>query len=166
MKSLSATLFLVLSFLLISCGKTEQQKQAESDLNKRLMQMHDAGMTKMREAASLSSQLDSALTLHDSLAAKFPKETAGHDSRDIAEAKQKLASARSAMGAWMAAHKPYNVNAKHDEAMTQLNAEIAELTKVGQQLDTAIVDVTGTVENHRKFAAELLAKKPVKRGGR
>ena len=163
MKNLSAALCLVVfsSLLLVSCGKSSQVKQLESDLSKRVMQLHDSGMAKMRQARTLTAQLDSALALHDSLAGKFPKESAGHNSNDINESKQKLASASSAMEAWMAGHKPYDVNMKHDEAMSKLNADIQELEKVGARFDTAIVDATGTIENHRKVAAELLAKKPV-----
>jgi prefoldin subunit 5 len=70
------------------------------------------------------------------------------------------------MHAWMAAHKPYDPEMKHDEAMKMLNADFDELSKVSMQLDTAIADVTATIENHRKSAAELLAKKPVKKGAR
>ena len=66
----------------------------------------------------------------------------------------------------MAGHKPYDPEGKHDDAMAQLNADVQELTNVSAQIDRAIVDATGTIENHRKFAAELLAKKPVKKGGR
>ncbi len=168
MKNLSFTLFLAFlsSLLLVSCGKTSQQKQMESDLNKQVMQLHDTEMAKMRQAQGLESQLDSVKTLHDSLASKYPKEAANHSSDDIVQAKQKLASARSAMNAWMSAHKPYEAEMKHEEAVKKLNADVQELTSVGAQLNMAIVEATGTVENHRKFAAELLAKKPVKKGGK
>lgn len=168
MKTTFTTLFAILlsAFLLVGCGKSEQQKQMESDLNKRVAQLHDSGMVKMRQAQALDSQLDSARTLHDSLAAKYPKEAADHSSDDIAQAKQKLASARSAMESWMSGHKPYDAEMKHDEALAQLNKDVQDLTNVSAQMDTAIVDATGTIENHRKFAAELLAKKPVKKGGR
>jgi hypothetical protein len=165
MKRLSAMVIIVLfsSLLLVSCGKTSQQKAMESDLNKRVMQLHDSGMAKMRQAQALDAQLDSAKALHVSLAAKFPKNAAGHSSDDIAQAKGKIESAQAAMHAWMSTHKPYDPEAKHDEVMAQLNADVQELTNVSTQFDTAITDATGTVENHRKFAAELLAK-PVKKG--
>ena len=136
----------------------------ESDLNKRVMALHDSEMAKMRQAQGLESQLDSARIMHDSLAATYPKEAADHTSDDIDQAKQKLASARSAMEAWMSKHKPYDEEMKHDEAVAQMNAEMQELTNVSAQLDTAIVDATGTIENHRKFATDLLAKKPAKKG--
>jgi hypothetical protein len=165
MKQLSAMVIFALfcSLLLASCGKTSEQKQMESDLNKRVMQLHDSGMAKMRQAQGLDAQLDSAKALHDSLAAKFPKDAAGHSGDDIAQAKGKIESAQAAMHAWMSTHKPYDPEAKHEEVMAKLNADVQELTSVTTQLDTAIADATGTVENHRKFAAELLAK-PVKKG--
>jgi hypothetical protein len=165
MKRLSAMVFFALfcSLLLASCGKTSEQKQMESDLNKQVMQLHDSGMAKMRQAQALDAQLDSAMALHDSLAAKFPKDAAGHSSDDIAQAKGKLESAQAAMHTWMSAHKPYDPEAKHDEVVAQLNADVQELTNLSTQFDTAITDATGTVENHRKFAAELQAK-PAKKG--
>jgi outer membrane murein-binding lipoprotein Lpp len=168
MKTSSLTLFVLLlsALLLAGCGKSAQQKQMEADLNTRVMQLHDSGMAKMRQAQTLDAQLDSALTMHDSLAGKFPRESTGHSSTDINDAKQKIASARAAMEAWMAGHKPYDENAKHEETMSMLNADLQGIEKVSAQLDTAIVDATGTIENHRKFAADLLAKKPAKRGGR
>jgi hypothetical protein len=166
MKAHSVTLLvLFLSALFFAgCGKSSQQKQMEGDLNKRVMQLHDSGMVKMRQAQGLESQLDSTKVLSDSLAAKFPGDAAGHGSDDISQAKERLSIAEGAMHAWMAGHKPYDPEGKHDDAMTQLNADIQELMNVSTQLDTAIVDATGTIENHRKYAAELLAKKPVKKG--
>lgn len=166
MKRLLSALVLVFfsSLLLVSCGKTLQQKQMEADLQKRMMALHDSGMVKMRQAQAMDSQLDSAKILHDSLAAKFPKEAADQTSDDIAMAKQRLASARSAMETWMSGHKPLDAETNHDEAVAKMNADIQELTSVGAQLDTAIVDATGTIENHRKFAAELLAKEPARKG--
>jgi hypothetical protein len=166
MKQLSTAIVLALSscLLLVSCGKTSQQKQMESDLNKRVMQLHDSGMVKMRQAQALTSQLDSAKILHDSLAAKFPKETANHTGDDIAQVSEKLSSAQGGMHAWMAAHKPYDPETKHDEALAKLNADIQKLAYVSAQLDLAIADATGTIENHRKFATELLAKMAAKKG--
>ena len=165
MKRLSAMVIFALfcSLLLASCGKTSEQKQMESDLNKRVMQLHDSGMAKMRQAQALDAQLDSAKALHDSLAAKFPKNAAGHSGDDIAQAKGKIESAQAAMHAWMSTHKPYDPEAKHDEVMAKLNADVQELTNQATQFDKAITDATGTVEDHRKFASELLAK-PSKKG--
>ena len=157
-------LLFLCSFLLISCGKTSKEMQVESDLNKRVMTLHDSGMVKMRQALALESQLDSAKIMHDSLAAKYPKEAATHTSDDITRAKEKLVSARDAMKTWMSGYKPYDAEIKHADAVAQMNAEMQELTNVSAQLDTAIVDVTGTIETHRKFAADLLAKKPAKKG--
>jgi outer membrane murein-binding lipoprotein Lpp len=155
---------LVLSALLLAgCGKSEQQKQMESELNSRIMQLHDAGMAKMEQVKAMSAQLDTILTQHEALAAKFPKEAAGHSSDDIKAAKEKLASASSALETWMAGHKPYDVNMKHDEAMSTLNADLQQLEKVSAQLDTAIVDATSTIDSHRKFAEELMAKIPAKK---
>ncbi len=132
MKRLSAMVIFALfcSLLLASCGKTSEQKQMESDLNKRVMQLHDSGMAKMRQAQGLDAQLDSAKALHDSLAAKFPKDAAGHSGDDIAQAKGKIESAQAAMHAWMSTHKPYDPEAKHDEVMAKLNADVQELTNV------------------------------------
>ncbi len=168
MKNLPLALFvLLLSLLLLAgCGKSVEQKQLESDLNKRVMAMHGTEMAKTRQAQGLGVQLDSVMLMHDSLVGKFPKETAGHSGEDINLAKQKLASARAAMDAWMAGHKPYDENVKHDEVMTKLNADVRDLEKVGAQLDSAIADATSVVESHRKAAADLLAKKKPKKGGR
>ena len=168
MKQVMALFSLVLlcSLLLVSCGKTSQQKQLESDLNKRVMQLHDSGMVKMRQAQTLDSQLDSAKVLHDSMAAKFPKDAANYSGDDIARSKEKLESAQGSMHAWMSTHKPYDAEARHDEMMDKLNADVQELTSVSAALDTAIVDATGTIESHRKFAAELLAKKTAKGSGK
>ena len=91
MKAHSMTLLvLFLSALLFAgCGKSAEQKQMESDLNKRVMQLHDSGMAKMRQAQGLESQLDSAKVLNDSMAAKFPRDAANHGSGDIDQAKGK-----------------------------------------------------------------------------
>ena len=164
--STAFSVVLLCSFLLASCGKTSQQQQMESDLNKRVMQMHDSEMVKMRQAQALDSQLDSAKILIDSLSAKFPKDFAGRTSDDIAQAKAKLETAQGAMREWMSAHRPYDAELKHDVAMAKLNADVQDLMKVGTALDTAIVDATGTIENHRKIAAELLSKKAAKKSAK
>ncbi|MBP1647253.1 MAG: hypothetical protein H6Q30_698 [Bacteroidetes bacterium] len=166
------TLPLALSVLLLSllvlagCGKSAEQKQMESDLNKRVMAMHDTEMAKMRQAQDLTSQLDSVMSMHDALVGKYPKETVGHSSDDINVAKEKLASARAAMDAWMSGHKPYDENVTHTEVMAKLNADIQGLEKVREQADTAIADATSVIESHRKAAADLLAKKSPKKSWR
>jgi len=150
---------LVLSaLLLVGCGKSAQQKQMESDLNTRVMQMHDQEMAKMRQALDLEAQLDSAMTMHDSLGKQFPKQAAGHTGDDIAAAKEKLAAARGAMDNWMTSHKPYNEEMDHEQAMAQMNAEVESLTQVSAQLDSAIQDATRTIETHKQFATDLMAK--------
>jgi outer membrane murein-binding lipoprotein Lpp len=166
MKTYALSFFaLLLSVLLLAgCGKTAQQKEMESDLNKRVMQLHDAGMAKVDQAKAMTAQLDTILAQHEALAAKFPKAVVGHTSDDINAAKEKLASATSAMQSWMAGHKPYDINMKHEEVMSQLNADLQALEKVGAQLDTAIADATGTIESHQKFATEVMAKMPAKKG--
>jgi hypothetical protein len=161
---LTLSILLLSALFLAGCGKSGEQKQLEIDLNKRVMQMHDAEMAKLDQAKTLDAQLDSAMTMHESVAGKFPKDAAGHTSDDIIQAKEQLAAARSAMDAWMASHKPYAEEMNHAEAMSKMNAEMESLTKVSAQLDTAIAGATATVEAHRQFAQGLMAKKPARRG--
>jgi hypothetical protein len=164
--STNVALFLFCSLLFVSCGKTSEQKQMETDLNKRVMQLHDEGMMKMRQLKGLAAQLDSAQVLFDSLAAKFPKDAASAAATEIAQSKERIAAAGNAMEAWMSGHKPYDETMKHDVVATKLNEEIQNLASVNTRLDAAIANATSTIENQKKMAAELLAKKPAKKGGK
>jgi hypothetical protein len=165
--SVPALVVLLLSSLLLaSCGKTSQQKQMESELSKRVMQLHDSSMIKVRQAKVLDAQLDSARVLLDSLAASLPSDSARSASEVIARAKQKIASAHDAMEQWMAAHRPYDIEMDHDEAVAQLNGDIQKLVGVSAELDTAIVDATDVIKNQQQHAGEILSKKPMKKRGR
>jgi uncharacterized lipoprotein YehR (DUF1307 family) len=158
MKSTLVTLAVLVAFVLAGCGKSEIQKKLESELNNEVMKMHDATMATITKATDLTSQLDGAVALQDSLAKRFPKAFEGKTTDDLTAAKQKLAGVKDEMEKWMKGHKAYDPNAKHDEILAQLKKDKEDLTKIKSDVEGAVAAATTAIESHKQLAADAVAK--------
>lgn len=143
--------------LLAGCGKSEEDKKMESDLNTQILHLHDYYMASINRMGQLQSQIDSALARHDSLARLRPGFTASESTDDLTSVKARIDSARSAMNAWMQAYTPYEPSMSHEVAMTKLKGDKDDLT---EQTSNAlgIIDAAGTaIDRHRKLQDSLSA---------
>jgi len=151
-------LAIAVAVLVAGCGKSEEFKKLESTLYASVASLHDEGMAMMNKGADLSAQLDRAIAMYDSLAAKYPKQFEGQSSDDLKAAKEKLANATTSMKDWMAGMKPYDPSMDHTEVMAQLTKEKDSITKVKTDFQDAITSATAALEKHKAFAEDMTAK--------
>ncbi len=150
---------------LAGCGKSQEDKKMESDLNTQILHLHDYYMASINRMGQLQSQINSALARHDSLARRRPGVAAGESTEDLMSVNARIDSARSAMNAWMRAYTPYEPSMGHQEAMAKLQKDKDELTR---QISNALglMDAAGTaIEGHRNLE-ESLSAAPARRGKR
>jgi len=158
MKSSLFTLAMLVAFVLAGCGKSEIQKKLESELNNEVMKMHDATMTTITKAKDLTSQLDGAAAVQDSLAKLYPKAFEGKATDDLKAAKGKLAGVKDEMEKWMKGHKPFDPNGKHEEILAQLKKDKEDLTKIKNDVEGAFTAATTAIDNHKQLVTDAVAK--------
>lgn len=151
-------ILLVLGLILAGCGKSADQIKMEGDLNKEITTLHDGAMAKMKQVTELTSKVGEVMAQHEHLVKEYPKQAAGHASDDLKAALEQLTKAKTGMEVWMKAYKPYDPEAKHEDAMKALTKDKEELTKMQGDIDGAIAAATTAVESHTKVANELMAK--------
>lgn len=159
MKIAGSVLLLAFVVLIAGCGKSDEQKRAEHELNASIMQAHETQMAKMAQMDDLISRVDAAIAKHDSLIAAYPGAATTDASADLTAAREKLVSARAGMESWMEAHQPYDESGKHEENMAKLKKDATELANAGVSADSAIATAGAALDAHEKAAADLTASK-------
>ena len=154
----SRWLVLVIAAALVGCGKSADMKKLETDLNAEIQKVHEVQMESMKVLDSLTASLDATMAKHTELAAKYPKALEGHSADDIAAAKEQIAGAKSAMGSWMKAYKPYDESLPHEQVMAQLNKDMEGLMGMQTQLAAAMKAASDVITSHAKAADEVMAK--------
>lgn len=155
-------LFSVVALLMFGCGKTDEQKKMESDLNDEVQKLHDEGMALSTELSGLQADLSAKLAKKDSLANAVAKELAGTSTEAVNASIAKIKSSTEAMNNWMMNHKGYDEKAKHEEVIATLTTEKEAVSKVKTELEAALTDAKSTVSTLDSAIAELVAKKPAK----
>jgi len=155
-------LFSVVALLMFGCGKTDEQKKMESDLNDEIQKLHDDGMELSTELSSIQADLSAKLAKKDSLANAVAKELAGTSTEAVNASIAKIKSSTEAMNNWMMNHKGYDEKAKHEEVIATLTTEKEAVSKVKTELEAALTDAKSTVSTLDSAIAELAAKKPAK----
>jgi len=157
MKTPVSFIVVLLSFAIIGCGKTADQKKMEADLNAEVLKMHEKQMKEIEEIRDLMAGIDIELMSYDKLVNEHPKQMAGHTPDDLVSAKKMLLSAKSAMESWMTGYKMYDAGAKHEEAMAKLGKDKDDLTKVQASIDAAKEIARAALDAHRQLAEQITA---------
>ena len=152
--------FITGTLMLSGCGKSAAEKNAESELNDKIMKAHETQMTMAARVDELLAKIDTLVAKHDSLAKAFPKEMANISTAELTSAKDKLSAAKDGMDSWMSSHEPYNASVKHEIAMQQLTGDLNVVTQVGDQMNTAIAAATSALNANAQTMNEVLAKSP------
>lgn len=162
-KSIYLSAILSLSLILVTgCGKSDEQKKMESDLNEEVQKLHDEGMELSTELSGLQTDLTDKLAKKDSLANAVAKELAGTSTDAVNASIAKIKSSTEAMNNWMMNHKGYDEKAKHEEVIATLTTEKEAVSKVKTDLEAALADAKSTVATLDSAIADLSAKKPAK----
>ncbi len=159
---LMAIACIAVAVLCVGCGKSDDMKKLEADLNTEVMQKHDDMMKAMSGLDEATAQIAAMVAKHDSLAKLLPKKFAGHDATDLLAAKEKIAAAKEAMNTWMKGFKPYDPNAEHEVVMASLKKTQEELVGVEQQVQGALTAAKESMASHSTFVNALTAKLPKK----
>ncbi|HUI66187.1 MAG TPA: hypothetical protein VL126_15190 [Bacteroidota bacterium] len=158
MKHAFVPALVAIGILLGGCGKSDELKKLEASLYGAVGKMHDDGMILMSKGSAMSGKLDQAIAMIDSLAKKYPKQFAGHNTDDLKDAKAKLDTATSSMKQWMADYKPYDENMGHEEVMAQLSKAKDGITKVKSDFQSALSAASTALENEKAFAEQATSK--------
>jgi hypothetical protein len=147
--------------VVMACGKSADQLKAETDLNAKVMKLHDDLMAMQKDLDGLDGQLDAAAAKHEELAKDktMAKKIGDHKANDIAAAMGQIAAAKEAMSVWMTGFKKYDPKKPHEEVMKQLKADEENLTKVKTDMEGASTAAKSAIEVHAKFAESLKTKK-------
>jgi hypothetical protein len=154
----SRWLLLFVAAALAGCGKSDELKKVESDLNAEIQKVHIKQMATMKVLDSLSTALEVTMAKHTELVAKFPKAVEGHTADDIAAAKTRIADAKTAMDNWMKSYKPYDAEQPHEQVMAHLNKDMEGLMGMQTQVDAAMKGASDVITAHAKAAEEVMAK--------
>jgi hypothetical protein len=153
-----SVLLIAAAVLIAGCGKSEEFKKLESDMYASVTAMHDDGMSLMNKGKDLSTKIDGAVAMYDSMAAKYPKQFEGQSSADLKAAKEKLSHATTSMKEWMSGMKPYDPTMDHAQVMDQLTKAKEGVTKVKGEFQDAITAATTALDSHKAFAEEMATK--------
>ena len=140
--------FLSVGLIVVGCGKSDEQKKMETDLNEQISKGHHAQMAKLADVDEMIDSVEASLARYDSLAAAHQKEVAQQPKSDLISARDRLTSSREAMESWMAAYRPYNEGIKHDQAMAEMKTEFDALQQVAVETDSALADASRSVHAH------------------
>ncbi len=146
---------LTCALLLSGCGKSEAEKNAESELNDKIMKAHEDQMAMAGRVDELLAKVDAAIAEHDSLAKVFPKQMSGTTTNDLVTSKDKLSAAKDGMESWMSSHEPYTPGIKHDLAMQQLSGDLDVVTQIQSQMTDAIAAAQTALDAQAKVVAGL-----------
>lgn len=162
-RTLAALVFmLAVAVLVAGCGKTEEMKKLESDLNAEIMKKHDDLMKSMTGLDELTAQITAAMTKHDELVKKFPRLTAGHESADLVAAQEKITAAKAAMESWMQGFKPFDLEAKHEDVVAGMTTSKNALVAMEEQFSDAMTAAKDALAAHAKAAETVMAKKKIR----
>jgi multidrug efflux pump subunit AcrA (membrane-fusion protein) len=148
---------MIVAFVLAGCGKSEEMKRLEADLNGQVTKLHDAQMEQMKKMTDLLAGIDAAVAKTDSLATAVPSMAAQLKTDELKAAKNKLNAVKASMDEWMKTYKPYDINMKHEDAMVSMQDAKNALEKAQTQAQDAISAATAALDSSKKTADDVLA---------
>ncbi len=143
----------VAAVVMFGCGKGNDEKLKERELNMANVKVHEVEMEKMVQLGRLGDRIDSMIVAGD---ARF-RGAAGHASDDLRAARQKIDDATSAMKTWMGNYTPYDESLPHEQSMAALRKTAQELSDINAAMDSAISAAEIALTTHQHTADSLRA---------
>ena len=151
---------LAVAIAIAGCGKSGDQKRAESDLQDEIMKLHDYSMASLGKIKVLNRSLDSALDRTGS-PADIRHAVAGDSSAaSLRTAKEALDRSTDAMELWMSEYRPYDERGDHDAVMAQLKAEKESLARATAGALSAIDTASAALEQYRRLVQAPESARP------
>jgi hypothetical protein len=177
MNYLRASTLLVsfLALLFAGCGKSQEQKKMEADLNSEVNALKKEVESSLSGFDELRNKLGATLQMHNELQKKYAKKMKNHSADDITTAGRMLETAKEAADVALANLSSYKEQLPHDQAMKALNQNKEALVRAKDRVAEAIQSATAALSNHEQMKntltkktsskAKLSAKAPKKKAG-
>jgi hypothetical protein len=146
---------LVALFLMIGCGKSDEQKKAEEDLNSQIMKLHDYSMASMDKIEQLQTTIDSVIALTEAAGKARVDQTVVSGLRS---GKSALENAASDMDKWMEEYRPYDQTRDHAAVMEELTKEKERLARATSNALAAIDSADAALKQYEAAAGKLSLK--------
>ncbi len=161
MKKLAVVLVALTVVSLIGCGPSAEQQKMVADLTTEVTTMVNNTSTKLGDLDNVAAQIASAVSGADSLAMKFPKDTASIMGavNQLKSAKDRVMAVKDNVSAWISNFKtPDLTKMKFDEVLTSLKKSKDELTSAGTEVEGAMSAATAALDGYNGIASGLLSK--------
>jgi hypothetical protein len=166
MKKLAVVLVALTVLALVGCGPSAEQKKMVADLTTEVTTMVNSTSAKLGDLDNVAGQITSAISGADSLAMKFPKDTASIMGAitQLKSAKDRVMSVKENVSAWVSNFKaPDLTKMKFDEVLTSLKKSKDELTSAGAEVEGAMTAATTALDGYKGIASGLMTKLTTKK---
>lgn len=133
--------WVVVLLTFVACGKSHEQKQAEEELHKAVMELHDEIMVQQKEMNQLNNYLSARVNKYGD----YPNST------QMASVLILMDSTETAMRDWMRNYRKYDPQKPHDEVMRALKNDQAILLKIKADTEKAIQLGKDSYDDHEQF---------------
>ncbi len=156
----------LLALLVIGCGPSAEQKKMVDDLTAEVKTMADNAQSSLGQLDGLAGEITAAVSSGDSLAKKYPKQSAEITDviNKLNSAKERLMSVKNNVSSWLAAFKvPDLATMEFDKVMTQLKQDKEQLTTAKSEIEGALGAANAALDGYKNLAASLMTKVAAKK---
>jgi len=160
MKYLRASTLLLplLALLFAGCGKSQEQKKMEADLNSEVNALKTDVESSLSGFGELRNKLDATRQMHDELQKKYARQMKNHSADDITAAGRVLETAKEEAAVALTNLSSYKEQLPHDQAMKGLNQNKEALVKTKDRVTEAMKSATAAISNHEQMKNKLTKK--------
>ena len=151
----STLLISLLALLFAGCGKSQEEKKMEADLNSELNTLKKVVESSLSGFAELRNKLDSTRQMHNELQKKYAKKMNNHSADDITTAGRMLETAKEEAEVTLTNLSSYKEQLPHDQAMKGLNRNKETLVKTKDRVTEAMQSATAAISNHEQMKNKL-----------
>lgn len=159
--------FVVVALIaLAGCGPDAEQKKMVADLTTEVSSMINDASSSLGKMDDIAGQITSAMSGADSLAMKFPKDTASIMGaiNQLKSAKDRVMSVKDNVSEWVKNYKtPDLASMKFDQVVSDLKKNKDELTSATSEIQGALDVATTAIDGYKNVASGLMSKVMAKR---
>lgn len=161
MKHVSVVLVALLALAIVGCGPSAEEKKMVDDLTAEVKSMVDNASNSVGKLEGVAGEITAAIAGADSLAKKYPKETASITSAvdQLKSAKDRVMSVKDNVSAWLAQFKlPSLETMKFDQVLSELKKQKEELSTATSEIEGALSAATSALDSYKNLASGFATK--------
>ncbi|MER3523627.1 MAG: hypothetical protein C4326_06035 [Ignavibacteria bacterium] len=161
MKQVSIVLVALFALAIAGCGPSAEQKKMVDDLTAEVKSMADNASNSIGKLEGVAGEIAAAIAGADSLAKKYPKDTASITSAvsQLRSAKDRVTSVKDNVSAWLAQFKvPSLETMKFDQVLSKLKKQKEELSTATSEVEGALSAATTALDSYKGLASGLATK--------